>query len=453
MLRGFRLTLLSIFILSSVPMMAQEWLQAIPQRAIFSITSNPQNPTSLLAGCYSRTGLLSTDAGATWLELSIGDIGGSSQISALLYNPGDTNVLLAGGVNFSGVDRSTDGGVTWENVLNDPEGKRFEIYSNGGIAFNPRNPDTVYVVRTYPAAVYRSPNKGARWDSIGFIPVGSSSARIKSLAICPQKDSAHIMLAGGRPSMIYRSTNGGRTWVASGTAIAGHPDCDAVQIRWSPTVPGRVYAIGQFAISANVGNGGLMISDDYGITWPTRKFIDTAFQSLEVFPTKNGDEIFIGGGQGALSDKVIKGDSIVLRSPDGGSTWQDLSKVKWTQNELGEVASNIWGFAVTSVAGVSNEVIMATEVGAYRSTAVTSVRYTSATSSARIRATTSSVLISVEDGQPASYAVLNLLGECVAQGSLNGQSEVRISTAEFPSGTYAVLVVQLDGVSTALIQR
>jgi photosystem II stability/assembly factor-like uncharacterized protein len=453
MTRVVRIVLISALTLCSLPLTAQEWLQAIPQRAIFSITSNPQNPSSLLAGCYSRTGLLSTDAGATWLELSIGEMGGISQISALVYNPGDTNVLLAGGVNFNGVDRSTDGGVTWQNVLSDPDGNRFEVYSNGSFAFNPRNPDTVYTLRTYPAIIYRSTNKGGRWDSIGAIPNLSSSARMKSLAICPQKDSAHIMLAGGRPSTIYRSTNGGRTWASSGAAIAVHPDCDAVQIRWSPTVPGRVYAIGQFAISANVGNAGLMISDDYGLTWPTRKFRDTALQSIEVFPTKSGDEIFIGGGQGALSDKVIKGDSIVWRSPDGGATWQNLSKVDWTENELGEVAANVWGFAVTSVGGGSNEVIMATEVGAYRSTAVTSIRSTSAPSTASIRATPTSILIKTDDGQPSSYSVVNLLGEPVASGPLTGMSEERISTADFPAGTYVVRVTQRDGVSTALIQR
>jgi hypothetical protein len=453
MTRVVHLVLFCALSLCSMPLTAQEWLQAIPQRAIFSITSNPQNPSSLLAGCYSRTGLLSTDAGATWLELSIGDMGGISQISALVYNPGDTNVLLAGGINFNGIDRSTDGGVTWQNVLSDPDGNRFEVYSNGSFAFNPRNPDTVYTLRTYPAIIYRSTNKGGRWDSIGAIPNLSSSARMKSLAICPQKDSAHIMLAGGRPSMIYRSTNGGRTWASSGAAIAVHPDCDAVQIRWSPTVPGRVYAIGQFAISANVGNAGLMISDDYGRTWPTRKFRDTALQSIEVFPTKSGDEIFIGGGQGALSDKVIKGDSIVWRSPDGGATWQNLSKVDWTENELGEVAANVWGFAVASVGGGPNEVIMATEVGAYRSTAVTSIRSTSAPSTASIRATPTSILIKTDDGQPSSYSVVNLLGEPVASGPLTGMSEERISTADFPAGTYVVRVTQRDGVSTALIQR
>lgn len=445
--------MLCVTITICVPALAQEWLQAIPQRAIFSITSNPQNPSSLLAGCYSRTGLWSTDAGATWLELSIGEMGGVSQITALVFNPGDTNVLLAGGINFSGVDRSTDGGVTWENVLIDPEGNRFEVYSNGSIAFNPRNPDTVYVLRSYPAIIYRSTNKGGRWDSIGAIPKLGTSERMKSLAICPQPDSAHIMLASGRRSFIYRSTNGGRTWASTGAYVAGHPDCDATQIRWSKTTPGRVYAIGQFAISANKGNGGLMISDDYGLTWPTRKFRDTAFQSLEVFPTKSGDEIFLGGGQGALSDKDIKGDSIVLRSPDGGTTWKDLSKVTWTDNEIGVVAANVWGFAVTSVGGAPNEVIMATEVGAYRSTSVTSVRSTSSVATAQIRATPTSIIIRSLDGREGMYSVVNLLGECVASGPLPASGEERISIADVPAGTYAVRVVSPSGLTTALVQR
>lgn len=439
--------------LIALPSLSQEWMQAIPQRAIFSITSNPQNPSSLLAGCYSRTALWSTDAGATWLELSVGDAGGVSQITTLVYNPGDTNVLLAGGINFTGLDRSTDGGMTWENVLKDPDGARFEVYSNGSIAFHPGNPDTVYALRMYPATIFRSPNKGGRWDSIGAIPNLGVSERMKSLAICPQKDSAHIMLASGRRSIIYRSTNGGKTWTSTGSAIAGHPDCDAVQIRWSPTVPGRVYAIGQFAISANVGNAGMMISDDYGKTWPTRKFRDTALQSIEVFPTKSGDEIFIGGGQGALSDKVIKGDSIVYRSPDGGTTWQDLSQLQWTENELGEVAANVWGFAVTSLPGMPNEVIMATEVGAYRSTSVTSIRSTTTASTARIRATSTAVIISSIDDQPGTYAIMDLLGSSVASGHLHGGAEQRVNIADFAPGTYAVRVVTTSGVTTALVRK
>lgn len=432
---------------------AQLWLANIQQRAIFSIVANPVNPRTLYAGGYGRALFASTDAGATWLELGVGDLGGISQITALAINPQDTNVLLAGGVNFSGVDRSTDGGITWQNVLNDPEGRRFEIYSRGSIAFNPRNSDTVYVIRSYPGAVYRSPNKGARWDSIGAIPGLVTSDRMNSLAICPQPDSAHIMLASGRRPTIFRSTNGGRTWASTGVTMAPHPDCDVVQIRWSPTVPGRVYAVGQYQIKTNAGNAGLMISDDYGLTWKTRRFRDTSFMSLEVYPTKNGDEIFIGGGQWFLSDKSIKGDSIVLRSVDGGTTWQDLSIVDWMKNELGDVGSNIWGFAVTRDDNGIAEVIMATEGGTYRSTAVTSVRTTSSSPAATIRSTPSSIIIQTSDALPATFTVVDLLGTTVASGTMSGAGEERVPTADLPHGTYAVRVVHPTGVTTALILR
>ncbi|MFN6112149.1 MAG: WD40/YVTN/BNR-like repeat-containing protein [Bacteroidota bacterium] len=122
---------------------SQLWLPNIQQRAIFSITTNPLNPRTLYAGGYGRALYASTDGGATWLELSVGELGGISQVSAVVINPGDTNVILAGGVNFSGVDRSTDGGISWRNVLNDPEARRFEVNSRGSIDFHPSNPDTV----------------------------------------------------------------------------------------------------------------------------------------------------------------------------------------------------------------------------------------------------------------------------------------------------------------------
>lgn len=432
---------------------AQLWLPNIQQRAIFSITANPLNPRTLYAGGYGRALYASTDGGATWLELSVGELGGISQVSAVVINPGDTNVILAGGVNFSGVDRSTDGGITWRNVLNDPEARRFEVNSRGSIDFHPRNPDTVYALRTFPAIIYRSSNKGARWDSIGAIPGLATSDRMNSLAVCPNPDSAHIMLASGRRPVVYRSTDGGRTWASTGTMMAGHPDCDVVQIRWSPTTPGRVYAVGQFQIKTNVTNAGLMISDDYGLTWENRRFRDTSFMSLEVYPTKNGDEIFIGGGQWFLSDKSIAGDSIVLRSVDGGTTWQDMSKVDWMTNELGDVGSNIWGFAVTRDDNGQSEVIMATEGGTYRSTSVTSVRTTSESANASIRSAPSSIIIRIDGQEPATYTIVDLLGMCVASGRIDSGAEERISTSGLAHGTYAIRVQHLTGVTTALVQR
>ncbi|MBC8124652.1 MAG: hypothetical protein H7X70_02855, partial [Candidatus Kapabacteria bacterium] len=99
----------ALFALLSIASNAQEWLLTVPQRAVFSVASNPLNRSSVIAGNYSREFLTSADGGSTWQSLSIGEATGSSQISTLLFHPRDTLTLFAGGIGFTGLERSTDG--------------------------------------------------------------------------------------------------------------------------------------------------------------------------------------------------------------------------------------------------------------------------------------------------------------------------------------------------------
>ena len=428
-----------LFAVLSIASHAQEWLLTVPQRAVFSIASNPLNRSSVIAGNYSREFLTSADGGSTWQALSIGEATGSSQISTLLFHPRDTLTLFAGGVGFTGLERSTDAGFSWENVLKDPIGLRFEVASNGCVAFYPGRPDTMYVIRSSPGVIFRSVNRGENWDSIGVIPGLSGSDRMRALAICPEVDSAKIMLACGRRSMMYRSTDGGKTWASTGYAFGGQADNDGAQIRWSPTVPGKVYAVAQFLVVQNTGSGGLHISTDYGVTWAAKKFMDTSLFALEVFPTKNGDEIFVGGSQLSITSPALKGDSIVFRSPDGGTTWQDLSNIQWVANELEQLAPNVWGFALVNVDG-HPEVIMATEVGVFRSTAVTSVRESSRSlQQISLRSTGASVLVTMPEGiHMGSYVISTLLGQIISSGALNGTGVQRIDLSGFPAAPYLI---------------
>ncbi len=420
-----------LFAILSIASHAQEWLLTVPQRAVFSVASNPLNRSSVIAGNYSREFLTSADGGSTWQALSVGEATGSSQISTLLFHPGDTLTLFAGGIGFTGLERSTDGGYTWENVLKDPIGFRFEVASNGSIAFHPGRPDTMYVIRSSPGVIFRSVNRGENWDSIGVIPGLSGSDRMRALAICPDADSANIMLACGRRSTLYRSKDGGKTWTSTGYAFGGQPDTDGAQIRWSPTVPGKVYAVAQFSLVQNTGNGGLHMSTDYGVTWAVTKFRDTSLYALEVFATKSGDEIFVGGSQLSITSPALKGDSIVFRSPDGGTTWQDLSNIQWVENELEELAANVWGFALVIVDGYP-EVLMATEVGLYRSTAVTSVRENSRSlQHIPMRSTGSSVLVTMPDGAAdGSYVIATVLGQIIASGTIDGSARIAWITSD-----------------------
>ncbi len=441
---------LAALVFFSLSAVAQEWYLAVPQRAVFSIATNPLNPKSMIAGNYSRGFLSSIDGGSTWLELSIGELGGTSQISALVYHPRDTAVILAGGIGFTGIDRTTDAGATWSNVLADPTGFRFEIASSGSIAFHPGQPDTIYAVRSTPTEVYRSLDAGETWELLSTVPDLDASARLRAIAVCPVPDSSNIMLITGRRTAIHRSTDGGKTWKSTKYTLGTHPFADGSQIRWSPTVRGRVYAT---SLVGNVGNGGLHYSDDYGLTWQLMKFKDTSLNALEVRGTNNGDEIFVGGAEILGSVAGVRGDSLIYRSADGGNTWQDLSEVPWLDNELGEVVANVWGFAVTQIDGPA-EVFVATEVGAYRSTAVTSVKATTnATSPISMRQQGSTLLVRSDADESINIVVSSLEGRELLRTTFAGSGLHAVDMSSFATGVYVAGAYTATSRTSALIIR
>ncbi|MBW2145088.1 MAG: glycosyl hydrolase, partial [Deltaproteobacteria bacterium] len=115
-----------------------------------------------------------TDAGTTW-EKVLGDdewVG----VTDIIIDPRNSDQLYAatwqrhrnvasylGGGPGSGVHRSEDGGVTWEELKKGlPESNIGKI----GLAISPQNPDVIYAAieldrRT--GAVYRSSNRGGSW--------------------------------------------------------------------------------------------------------------------------------------------------------------------------------------------------------------------------------------------------------------------------------------------------
>ncbi len=167
----------------------------------------------------------STDAGKTWTNMGLKQ---SEHIGKILVDPRDSNVVYvasegplwsAGGDR--GLYRSSDGGSSWEKVL--------EIDENTGITdieFNPANADVIY------AAAYER-----RRHIWGF-------------------------MAGGSNGGIYKSTNGGDQWKKLDTGL---PDGDVGKIGLAVTAadPGLVYA----TIEADNENKGFYRSSDQGESW------------------------------------------------------------------------------------------------------------------------------------------------------------------------------------------
>jgi photosystem II stability/assembly factor-like uncharacterized protein len=364
---------LSVMLAASAAV-AQTWMPAIPYRAVYSMAVNPLNTKSIFAGNIARTVFRSTDGGITWEELAVGSTDGSSKISCLYIHPVDTNLVFAGGNEFNGIDRSTDGGVTWKSVLTDPQGFRAEFHGESIIA-HPTAADTMYAIRNSPGTLYRSTDRGATWDSLSSPgPASGGDRYFRSITVAP--DSTNIVLVGGYTTFVHRSTDGGRTFtkdpVATRTGTVG-------AFRWSTLTAGTVYATVQFNVSRASGTpGGIWRSTDWGATWEVMAHADVSLIPLEVYAheAKGGaDVMYTGGNTDYRATQAFRGDSLVFRTIDGGMTWRDISDVPWTENESGEVTGN-----VTAIKRVKQDqgdvVLLASESGMFVSSVAASVATT-----------------------------------------------------------------------------
>lgn len=449
---NFRLLLVLLLLVDATWLFAQEWQMALPQRATYSITANPKNPASLLAGNMARTLFSSLDGGQSWQELFVRDPGGASLMTTVMFHPSDTSIVFAGGLGFSGLDRSTDRGETWRNVFADPIGNRCEVPSASAIAVDPVNPDVMYIMRSNPGIVYRSNDRGETWDSLSAMPGLSPTDKMFAIAVDPRNPS--VMLASGFRSIMFRSTDTGKTWSVV-DSLRAWPDAETVHIRFSATQADRVYAVVRYNQVFIPNSGGLHVSNDDGVTWEPMKFTDTALNALEIYPTKSGDEIFVGGASLSISLPELKGDSIAYRSVDGGNTWQDLSNVEWTKNELDVLSANIWGFARTEIDG-RPEILMATECGVYRSTAVTSVKDPRPEQSgeAVLELRGNALLVRLPQSSSDGIVVISdILGRVVSQITCAGAQEHVLPLPDLHRGTYIASVVDGRHRSSIIVQR
>ncbi|MDW8467515.1 MAG: hypothetical protein RML35_15565 [Chloroherpetonaceae bacterium] len=221
----------------------------------------------------------STDAGASWVNVSDGFFGGS--IGAVAVSESDPNVIYVGGGektlrgNLShgyGVWKSTDAGKTWKSM------GLLDTRHISRIRIHPKNPDLVYVAAIGHAfgpnperGVFRSKDGGKTWEKILFVSndVGAvdlildpSNPRILYASTWRVRRTPYSFESGGEGSGLWKSTDGGDTW-ENISRNEGLPKgtLGIIGIAVSPANPERVWAI----IEAE--EGGVFRSDDGGKKW------------------------------------------------------------------------------------------------------------------------------------------------------------------------------------------
>src|SRR5437588_4693037 len=140
------------------------------------------------------------------------------RVVAVAGDPVDAQTFYFGSTG-GGVWKTTDGGITWENVSDG----FFKRASVGAIAVSASDPNVIYVgmgettIRgnvSHGDGVYRSTDRGRTWTHLGL----ENTRNIAKVRIHPQNPDLVYVAAlghahGPNPERgLYRSLDGGKTW-------------------------------------------------------------------------------------------------------------------------------------------------------------------------------------------------------------------------------------------------
>lgn len=218
----------------------------------------------------------STDAGKTWKKMGLEN---TQHISRIVVHPTNPDVLwvaaqgaLYGPTKERGIYKSTDGGLTWKNVL-------FVNELTGGVELS--------IDANYPEVLY-----AAMWH---------------------HQRKPNMVISGGEGSGLYKSVDGGESWFKIHNGLPEEKGKMAIAV--SPANSNKVYALVES--DSDKDQGGLFVSEDAGKSWNMvsgdNRLVQRAWYYIEVFADPNDE------------NTVYVLSAPALRSLDGGKTWETLS--------------------------------------------------------------------------------------------------------------------------------
>lgn len=193
---------------------------------VTALAVDPQTPTTLYAGVSDQGLYKSTDGGASWSLSSTGlPSGAFFQVSPRIIIDPQTPSTIYLTVLWQGVFKSADAGATWQPVNNGlPTGPAYDPADEDGqvvyaewVVLDPQTPTTLYAVTN--RGIYKSVDAAASWQPVAQagLPVSSEGhIYMTSLTLdpaAPQTLLATVPDPNGGPTHLYRSTDGGASWV------------------------------------------------------------------------------------------------------------------------------------------------------------------------------------------------------------------------------------------------
>ncbi len=318
--------------------------------AIGHIVIDPNNPETIYVGTgdpnisgrpFIGNGIFkSVDGGQTWQHLGLTE---QRIISKIILHPTEPNTIYAATMglpfernNKRGLYKTTDGGLTWEQIL-------FVNQETGiiDLVIDPSNPDVIYAagwnrirnnsesfVTGLDARIHKTTDGGNTWTILGNgLPLGNFSRTGLAISTTnPQKLYALYVDSTYNLHHVYKTENGGNNWSVVPTETNGL-DASALggfgwyfgKIRINPVNDDEIYILGV----------DLWRTRDGGMSWTTAT---PAWWNYEVHADKH-DLVFSNTGKMFLAT-----DGGLYRSDDDGSNWMDIENIP--ANQFYRVAYN-----------------------------------------------------------------------------------------------------------------
>jgi photosystem II stability/assembly factor-like uncharacterized protein len=271
------------------------------------------------------------DMGITWNNVSDGFFKTGS-VGAVAVAESDVNVVYIGmgehairGVmthHGDGVYKSTDAGKTFKRM-------GLELTQHiSRIAIDPKNPDVVFVAaqgalysKSKERGIYKSTDGGVTWKNVLYVndqtgcaelSMDMNNPRILYAAMWEHGRKPWQIMSGGPGSGLYKSTDGGETWIKMQTGLP--KELGKMSIAVCRSNSEKVYALIESDSEKELG--GLFMSNDAGSSWSRvtddHRLIQRAWYYIELFTDPQNDQTIYVLSAPALSSK------------DGGKTWENL---------------------------------------------------------------------------------------------------------------------------------
>jgi hypothetical protein len=294
----------------------------------------------------------------SWTELGPGDIGG--RVRSIAVHPTTPTTLFCGSVG-GGIWKSVNGGSTW-SVVNDFMG----TLSISSIVFTPGSPDVMYAGTGESfagdglrgAGIFKSTDGGVTWNQLAAT-ANASFHYVNDLSF--SADGATLLAA--TDSGIWRSVNGGASFT---NALGGTGNQGSRDVKFHGSNPLVAIAdIFDYDFGASTWFHALAFSVDGGATFTESPGTRSNSSSARIETAWHRG--FTGAGNGCAYAMRNSGNGALFRTVDGGATWTQVSSPA-ILNGTGWYYNALWVDPSDTDANTGDDVVLSGGLDLWRST-------------------------------------------------------------------------------------